>query len=154
MNIRTIGIFLFSIGASLAAGFWGSTATVESITGWYASLNQPSWTPPNWVFMPVWTLLYILMGTSVALVWKQKGSLKPVLFFFAHLVVNTAWSLVFFGQHQVGLALIIISLLWIMIASMMLWFWKYSRASTYLLAPYLVWVTYATTLNIGIMVLN
>ncbi len=156
MNIRTLGIFILCIGASLLAGFYGSIATVPNITTWYANLVRPSWTPPNWVFMPVWTLLYVLMGTSVALVWKsaRKGVVWPVAFFFVHLLVNAYWSIAFFGQHQVELAVGIIAVMWIMIAVMMVWFWKYSRLATYLLVPYLVWVTYATTLNIGVMVLN
>lgn len=156
MNLRTLGMFILCIGASLFAGFYGSTATVPNITTWYANLVRPSWTPPNWVFMPVWTLLYVLMGTSVALVWKsaRKGILWPVAFFFVHLLVNAYWSIAFFGQHQVALAVGIIGVMWTMIAIMMLWFWRYSRLATYLLVPYLVWVTYATTLNIGIMVLN
>jgi tryptophan-rich sensory protein len=155
-TLRTVGIFLICIAASLLAGFWGSTGTVGSIAGWYSIINKPFWTPPNWVFMPVWTLLYILMGTSVALVWKsaRKGILWPVAFFFVHLLVNAYWSMAFFGQHQVELAVGIISVMWVMIAVMMVWFWKYSRLATYLLVPYLVWVTYATTLNIGVMVLN
>lgn len=156
MNIRTLGIFVLCIGVSLFAGFYGSTATVPNITTWYATLVRPSWTPPNWVFMPVWTLLYVLMGTSAALVWRtgKSGALRPVVFFFLHLLVNIYWSIAFFGQHQVALAVGIICVMWAMIAVMMLWFWKYSRLATYLLVPYLVWVTYAATLNIGIMVLN
>ncbi len=156
MNLRTIGIFCITIGASLLAGYWGSASTMPNITGWYANLIRPSWTPPNWVFFPVWTTLYILMGTAAALVWKsaQKGSGKAVLFFFAHLFVNTAWSIVFFGQHNTGGALIIIAVMWVMIATMMLWFWRYSRTATYLLAPYLVWVSYASTLNAGVYFLN
>jgi len=156
MNIRTWGIFILCIGVSLFVGFYGSTATVPNITTWYATLVRPFWTPPNWIFMPVWTTLYVLMGASVALVWTSKRPkvLLPVLFFFVHLVVNTYWSIAFFGQHQVALALGIIVLMWLMIATMMLWFWRYSRLATYLLVPYLVWVTYATSLNIGILVLN
>lgn len=156
MNIRTVGIFLLCIGASLGAGFWGSTATVESITGWYASIVRPFWTPPNWVFMPVWTLLYVLMGTSAALVWRtgKSGVLRPVVFFFLHLAVNAYWSIVFFGQHDPRTAFVVIIALWLMIAGMMFWFWKYSRNATYLLVPYLVWVSYASSLNLGIILLN
>lgn len=156
MNIRTTGIFLVCIGASLLAGFWGSTATVPSIAGWYATLNRPFWTPPNWVFMPVWTLLYILMGTSVALVWNagKRKALLPVLFFFVHLAVNAYWSIAFFGNHDPRTALAVIVVMWFMIVVMMVWFWRYSRTATYLLTPYLLWVGYASSLNLGILVLN
>ncbi len=155
-TLRTVGIFLICIAASLLAGFWGSTGTVGSIAGWYSIINKPFWTPPNWVFMPVWTLLFILMGTAAALVWKsgKKDAWKPVLFFFAHLVVNTYWSIVFFTNQDPVTALYVIAVLWLMIVGMMVWFWRYSRVATYLLVPYILWVSYATTLNIGIVLLN
>lgn len=144
------------IGASLLAGFWGSTATIESITGWYATINRPFWTPPNWVFGPVWTLLYILMGISVAFVWNsgKPKVLLPVLFFAVHLAVNVYWSIAFFANQNPQMALAVIAVLWIMIVVMMVWFWRYSRTATYLLVPYLLWVSYASTLNLGVVLLN
>lgn len=156
MNLRTVGIFCITIGASLAIGFWGSQSTIASITGWYASIVRPSWTPPNYVFGPVWTLLYVLMGISAGLVWRtgKKGVWMPLALFFVHLFVNVAWSLVFFGDHNPGGALIIIAVLWAMIVGMMLWFWRFKRLATYLLVPYLVWVSYASTLNAGVYFLN
>lgn len=156
MTIRTIGLFALCIGASLLAGFLGSVPTVDSINGWYSTLVKPGWNPPNWVFMPVWTLLYILMGTAAALVWTsgKPGAWRPVVFFFAHLFINAYWSIAFFGQQDPKLALAVIAVMWVMIAFMMLWFWRYSKTATYLLAPYLVWVTYASTLNLGIVLLN
>lgn len=156
MNVRTLGIFLLCIGASLGAGFWGSTATILSITGWYAGLVRPVWTPPNWLFMPVWTLLYLLMGSATALVWNsaKPGAWRPVAFFFVHLLVNAYWSIVFFGQHDPKTAFALIVVMWLMIAGMMFWFWKYSRLATYLLVPYLIWVSYASSLNLGIIMLN
>ncbi len=106
--------------------------------------------------MPVWTLLFILMGTAAALVWKtgKKGVWMPVLFFFAHLAVNTYWSIAFFSNQDAVTALYVIALLWLMIVGMMVWFWRYSRLASYLLVPYLVWVSYASTLNVGIVLLN
>lgn len=156
MNIRTLGIFVLCIGASLAAGFLGSIPTVDSINGWYSTLVKPGWNPPSWVFGPVWTLLYILMGIAAALVWKsgKAGSWRPVLFFFAHLFINALWSISFFGLQNPGLALIVIGGLWIMIASLLFWFWRYSRTATYLLVPYLAWVSYASSLNLAIFLLN
>lgn len=157
MNIRTIGIFVLCIGASLLAGFYGSLSTVQNITGWYATIVRPFWTPPNWVFMPVWTLLYVLMGSAVALVWtSKKGGKKllPVGFFFAHLVLNASWSVVFFGNHDPKPAFIIIVAMWLAIVTMMIWYWRFSRLATYLLVPYILWVSYASTLNLGVVLLN
>jgi tryptophan-rich sensory protein len=106
--------------------------------------------------MPVWTLLYILMGVAAALVWKtgKKGILAPVGFFFAHLLVNAYWSIAFFGNNDPRTAFVVIVAMWLMIVVMIKWFRAYSKPASYLLVPYLVWVTYATTLNIGVMVLN
>ncbi len=156
MNTRTLGIFALCTGASLLAGFYGSTATVPNITTWYATLVRPVWTPPNWLFMPVWSILYVLMGSAVALVWtsKRKKKLLPVAFFFAHLVLNVSWSIVFFGNHDPRTALFVIGALWLSILVMMIWYWRYSRLATYLLVPYIVWVSYASTLNLGIVILN
>ncbi len=156
MNFRTIGIFLLCIGISLLVGFWGSASTIPSITGWYATLTKPFWTPPNWVFMPVWTLLYIFMGSAVALVWtsSRKGKVLPIIFFLAHLAVNLYWSIAFFANHDLIVALATIITLLLMIVGMMIWYWRYSRVATYLLLPYLLWVSYATSLNLGILLLN
>lgn len=149
--------YIVCIGATFLAAAIGSIGTIDAIPTWYASLNQPSWTPPNWLFGPVWTLLYILMGISASLVWnsaRTEGKRNALALFFIHLVVNTAWSLVFFSLKNVPAALAVIALLWIMIVAMMFVFWKFDRRATYLLIPYLLWVTYATSLNIGILLLN
>ncbi len=156
MNYRAWGPFALCIVLALAAGGIGSIYTLPSITTWYASLVQPSWTPPNWVFGPVWTTLYVLMGISAGLVWKSSkpGKKFALGIFFAHLIVNTAWSVVFFGLHDALAALMIIKSLWVLIVILMILFWKYSRTAAYLLIPYLLWVTYATSLNLGIILLN
>ena len=148
--------YVLCIGASLGVGALSALFTTESIPTWYAALVHPFWTPPNWVFAPVWTLLYILMGVAAALVWRSQKKRRDdaLLFFFAHLLVNRAWSIVFFGLQDPTSALIIIKLLWLLIVVLMLVFWKFSRTATYLLIPYLVWVTYASTLNLGIVFLN
>lgn len=154
--MQTLIPFTIAILASLAAGGIGSLATTRNIPTWYAGLVRPSWTPPNWVFGPVWTTLYILMGSAAALVWNSGAGYAslPMLFFAANLIVNTAWSLVFFGMRQKSLGLAVIVLLWLIIIAMMAAFWPYSHLATYLLAPYLLWVTYASTLNLGIVILN
>lgn len=141
---------------SLAAGFFGSFFTMDQITTWYATLTKPSWTPPNWVFGPVWTTLYVLMGVAAYLVSRSKklGKTLVLWLFFAHLIVNALWSIVFFGLHELELALGIIVLLWALIVLLMRLYWRYSRVATYLMIPYLLWVSYATTLNLGIIFLN
>lgn len=142
--------------ASLAAGFFGSFFTMDQIDTWYASLNRPSWTPPNWVFGPVWTTLYVLMGTAAYLVSRSKklGKTLVLWLFFAHLIVNALWSIVFFGLHELELAFGIIVLLWALIALLMRLYWRHSRLATYLMVPYLLWVSYASSLNLGIIFLN
>lgn len=148
--------FAVCILASFAAGLIGSIATIPNVDTWYLTLVQPAWTPPNWVFGPVWNVLYVLMGISAALVWKSERTGKRwvlVLFFF-HLLVNTAWSLVFFGLHDTSSSLLIIKALWLLIIALMIAFWRYSHVATYLLVPYLLWVSYAASLNLGIMLLN
>jgi len=141
---------------SLAAGFFGSFFTMDQIGTWYATLTKPSWTPPNWVFGPVWTTLYILMGVAAFLVSRSKklGKTLVLWLFFAHLIVNTLWSIVFFGLHELELALAIIVLLLALIVLLMRLYWRYARVATYLMIPYLLWVSYATTLNLGIIFLN
>lgn len=157
MKLSTILIYVFCIAASLLAGIVGSLFTIEQIPTWYAGLVKPSWTPPEWVFGPVWNVLYVLMGTSAAIVWTRgrgAGRYLALWFFFAHLFVNTLWSIVFFGMQEVGAALVIIGILWVCIVSMIFWFKKYSVLAAWLLVPYLLWVTYASSLNAGILFLN
>lgn len=156
MRLGTFLSLVFFVGISLAAGFIGSFSTMDSINGWYATLVRPSWTPPNWVFGPVWTTLYVLMGIAAFLVSRSKklGKSVAIWFFLGHLLVNTFWSIAFFGMHELLLSAIVIVILIALIVALMRLFWRYSHAATYLLVPYLLWVTYATTLNIGFLVLN
>jgi tryptophan-rich sensory protein len=156
MKINSRIPFAICIAASLAAGFIGLFATMSQITTWYATLVHPWWTPPNWVFGPVWTVLYVLMGVSAALVWQtgKKGRWLALSLFFFHLLVNAAWSLVFFGLEDPVSALLIIKSLWLLIVVLMVVFWRFSRTAVYVLIPYLLWVTYATSLNLGIILLN
>jgi len=148
--------FVFFIGLSLLTGAIGALFTIEQIPTWYQSLQKPSWTPPNEVFGPVWNILYVLMGSAAALAWVKGGFTKVISIwvFVAHLVVNALWSIVFFALHEVLLALYIILVLWVMIVVLMFLFSRHSRLAAWLLFPYLVWVTYAITLNAGILFLN
>ena len=156
MRIRSPWTLALCIGASLLAGGVGSLFMGDSIATWYTTLTKPSWTPPNYVFGPVWTTLYVLMGTAAYLVIRTKklGSKLVGWFFFAHLLVNAFWSIAFFTMHEVLLAAFVIVLLWVLIVMLIIAFYRYSRAASYLMVPYLLWVTYATTLNIGFLFLN
>lgn len=147
---------IFFILVSLSAGALGSLSMGGSIEGWYATLTRPFWTPPNWVFAPVWTALYVLMGCVAYLVSQSntRGKIFALWLFLAHLLVNAFWSIAFFGMHEILLATVVIVFLWLLILLLMRLFWKHSHTATYLLVPYLLWVTYASTLNVGLLLLN
>lgn len=147
-----------SVIIAQVAGGIGSIFTLPSIPTWYATLAKPALTPPGWVFGPVWTTLYILMGIAAFLVWrevrdKDRGGAALVLY-GGQLVLNVLWSVAFFGFHRTGLSLGIIALLWIGIAGCVWTFSKVSRPAAWLMAPYLAWVTFAAYLNLGIFLLN
>jgi tryptophan-rich sensory protein len=154
MNIHWIRL-LASLFICNAAGFIGAAFTSTGVDSWYASLVKPALNPPNWIFGPVWTFLYICMGIALYIVWN-KGYMKGfVLFAFAgQLLLNTAWSLVFFGLEDVVLAFVTIVVLWIFILLTIVYFSTISKAATWLLVPYLAWVTFAAYLNYEIMFLN
>ena len=145
-----------SLLLSLSAGFFGSFFTTPNIASWYAFLNKPFFSPPNWLFGPVWTLLFILMGISFYLVWRknERGSGWALLFFIFHLAINILWSAVFFGSRNPGGAVIVIGVLWLMIISLMFWFWRFNKIASWLLLPYLLWVSFASILNIAVWQLN
>lgn len=148
---------LISVGASLLAGAIGNLATNPNIPNWYAHLDKPSFNPPNWVFGPVWTLLYILMGIGLYLVWTSPGSKAkpaPYVWFGFQLMLNVLWSVVFFGWHMTGLAVVVILALLASIAITARLFWPVSRTAAYLLVPYMGWVLFAAVLNISIARLN
>ena len=126
-------------------------------TNWYELLIKPVFTPPAWVFAPAWIFLYILIGVSFVIFLKSgiKQSRKlPLIFFFAQLALNLIWSPVFFGAKNIGLALIIVVLLWITLAFTIWEFNKHTVLAAYLLIPYFLWVTFAAYLNAGIYFLN
>ena len=138
----------------LGAGALGSLVTLPAIPGWYAALDKPAWTPPNWLFGPVWTALYVMMAVSAWLVWRRAGVGPALGAFFVQLAFNAAWSPLFFGMHLIGLALIDIVLLWLALAAALALAWRVHRAAGALLVPYLVWVSYATALNFAIWRMN
>ena len=149
---------IFSVFICLIAGFIGSFFTSPAITTWYATLQKPSFAPPNGVFFPVWTSLFIMMGISLFLVW-QKGwddkKVKIAIYIFAvQLVMNILWSVAFFGFRSPLLGLMEIIILWIMILATILSFMKVSRTAAYLLIPYILWVSFAAFVNFSIWRLN
>ena len=140
------------------AGVIGSIATFPSIPTWYATLNKPAFNPPNWIFGPVWTTLFTLMGIAAYLIWQigyQNPKVKQALKIFAlQLVLNSFWSILFFGLHNPLAAFIEIIVLWIAILTTIILFHRLSKAAGWLLVPYLLWVSFAALLNLTIVVLN
>ena len=149
--------FLISLLLPLSLGAIAGMFTSQSVPEWYATLNRPSFNPPNWIFGPVWTSLYILMGISFFLIWKQEASKvrnRAILIFLLQLMLNFAWSFIFFFFNLIGLALVEIILLWISIVMMLVVFYKIKPVASYINIPYLLWVTFATVLNASYYVLN
>ncbi|MFA6422641.1 MAG: TspO/MBR family protein [Candidatus Buchananbacteria bacterium] len=150
--------FIVSIAIPLLVGFVGSLVTIPSIDSWYQLLNKPSFNPPNWIFSPVWTALFILMGISLFIIWINKNNSKAkrifVGLFIIQLILNFLWSFIFFGWHSPFWALMEIILLLISIIALIISAGKISKASAWLLVPYLLWVGFATFLTFNIWMLN
>ena len=150
--------YVLSIGVCLAAGGLGTIFTISSIPTWYAHLIKPAFSPPNWLFGPVWTVLYILMGISLALVWvkgvKTERAREALMLFGVQLFLNAIWSPIFFGAKDLTLALIVIILMWFFILKTILAFGKVNKTASYLLYPYIAWVSFASILNFSVWILN
>ena len=145
------GFLIICLGVGGVAGY----ATLPEIAGWHSTLNKPNFNPPNWIFGPIWTLLYILMAISAWLMWQRGGLMQPALGFFAvQLIFNFAWSFIFFRAHLIGWALVDICLLWLAIVATIFSFVQVSAIAAWLLIPYLAWVSFATLLNASIWRLN
>ena len=142
----------------LFAGFIGSIFTTPNIPTWYASLIKPVFNPPNWIFGPVWTILYILMGIAAFLIWQngiKKKKVKVAIYIFAaQLFLNMLWSILFFGLQNPLLAFIEIIILWALILLTIIKFSEISKKAAYLLIPYILWVSFAVILNLFIYLLN
>jgi benzodiazapine receptor len=154
---RAAGI-LVSVVVCELAGVIGSLFTTPSIPGWYAGLTKPPFNPPNWIFGPVWTVLYALMGLAAYLVF-EKGFKRPEVkkglsVFAAQLLLNVLWSIVFFGAHVIFGAVAVIVLLWALILATILLFRRISSVAACLLVPYILWVSFAAVLNVSLYVLN
>jgi benzodiazapine receptor len=135
----------------------GGFATTSSVGGWYAEINKPSWNPPDWIFGPVWSALYLMMAIAAWLVWKSSTleSTRVALGWFVfHLLLNVFWSVLFFGLQQPGWAFVEIIALWISIMVAIVLFYRHSKIAAGLLVPYLCWVTFASVLNYTIWSIN
>ena len=147
-----------SVGFCYVVAFFGSLVTLPSIATWYAGLNKPSFNPPNFIFGPVWTILYTLMGVALYLIWDKKKNNKSVdtaiKMFLLQLSLNFLWSLIFFGLHLPFAALLTIIALWLSIVYTILLFRKISNKAYLLLLPYIAWVSFALILNFFIVILN
>ncbi len=155
--MKNIGKLVVSLALPFAAGAIGSYFTIPAIASWYQTLNKPSFSPPNFLFGPVWTVLYVLMGVSFYLAWissRVKNKKAGIKLFLIQLFLNASWSIVFFGLKNPVLAFINIIALWIAIFLTIRAFSIISKTAGYLLYPYIVWVSFATALNLAIVLLN
>lgn len=149
--------FILSLLLPLLIGGISGALTAGAVNGWYTTLVQPTFNPPNWVFGPVWTLLYVLMGVSHYRIWIKANTpdrTSALRIFWFQLVLNFFWSLIFFGAQQITLALVEIIVLWCCIAVMIRRFYALDRISAWINAPYLAWVGFATALNAAYAWLN
>lgn len=147
--MRNLFKIIIAIVACELVGVLGSLFTTPAIGSWYAFLEKPSFSPPNWLFGPAWTLLYALMGVAIALVWPRLSKL-----FVLQLLVNGVWSFLFFGLHNPLLGLADIAVLWVLILVLLAKFYRLNKTSFWLFVPYFLWVSFATALNFFVWRLN
>lgn len=146
--------FLIIFSITLIAPTIGSYATGTFKEPWYSGIVQPSFNPPSWVFPPVWSTLYVLMSLAAWRVWMSSFKTKVIKLYFIHLFFNSIWSIIFFGFHQIGLALINLIIILIFIVLLMREYFNIDRLSFYLMVPYIFWSSFALILNISIFFLN
>lgn len=151
--LKNVYKLIISIVVCQIAGFIGSIFTSKSIQTWYAGLAKPALNPPDWIFAPIWTTLFLLMGISLYLVWVQQSK-TAIIIFFIQLILNVVWSILFFGLKNPLLAFIEIIILWISILITIIYFYHVSKTSSYLLIPYILWVSFAAYLNFMLYFLN
>lgn len=152
MNWKYLILFIL---ISQLAGIIGTAFTMDAIPAWYMNLEKPWFTPPNWLFGPVWITLYTLMGISLYLIWEKKPkTTRPYQIFGVQLILNAIWSIIFFGLRNPTAALTDIIALWISILATIMIFYKHSKKAAIIMIPYLVWVSIATALNLYIIILN
>jgi len=158
MKLKSFFKLVLCIIVCELAGAIGAIFSVSAIPNWYAALNKPALNPPSWVFGPVWTTLYALMGIAVFLIWK-KGFDRPdvkkaIKVFGLQVVLNALWSIVFFGLHSPGWAFVNIAAMWLAVIWTMELFRRISKPAMWLLAPYILWISFAAYLNFSIWILN
>jgi len=161
MNIKKLTKAFFFIVLCQAAGFIGTFFTAGGLDPWYNTIIKPTFNPPGWIFGPVWVTLYALMGIALYIIWQKRHSLLKKKsarhasnLFLVNLGLNAIWSPIFFGAHNIELALITIILIWFTLAFSIKLYAQLSRPAAWLLMPYLFWTTFATILNISIFALN
>ncbi|MEO0065535.1 MAG: hypothetical protein RI983_861 [Bacteroidota bacterium] len=157
MNLSSIQKLFISLVATIGIGSLGGIFTIAEIPTWYAGLNKPSFNPPNWLFGPVWTSLYTMMGIAFYLIWKQPATdsrKKAIQLFIIQFVFNFFWSIIFFSLHAIAAALIEIIVMWVFILLTILQFSKLSKTAAWLMVPYIAWVSFATLLTASIWKLN
>lgn len=150
-------VLVLLITVNFVVGALGGLSTASGVDGWYADAEKVPWTPPNGVFAPAWSVLYVLMGIAAWLVWRRGGwapARRALTLYIVQLALNAAWTPIFFSGRLVWVALGVIVALEVVLIATAVAFWKHSRVASWLLGPYITWVAFATTLNLGIAVLN
>jgi translocator protein len=151
---KFLSFLLFAL-VTYSASVIGGFVTVGFKEPWYSLINKPSFNPPNWIFAPVWTTLYLMMTIAIWLFWHSKiRDMNTIYIYFIHIVFNTTWSIVFFGLHQIFYALLVLLILISLISVLMMRFKRVNIISYYLMIPYLLWCCYALILNINLFLLN
>lgn len=152
---RDIAVLIVFLAVCLGAGVMGSSMNGAALAEWYPTLVKPWFTPPDWLFAPVWTLLYVLMGIAAFVVWRQDAERKTALaVFFLQLMLNALWTPVFFGLRSVAGGMVVMVLLLLAVAVTTVLFFRRSRLAAILLFPYLAWTAFAAFLNLSLLVLN
>lgn len=150
--------FIINIAITLSIGALGGLATAQSVKTWYPTLNKPSFNPPNWLFGPVWTSLYILIGVAAYLVWIKRDQIthfpRTVAVYFIQLILNLGWSFIFFYLHEIGFALAEILMLLAAIIINAVMFYKIDKWAGLIVIPYIIWVSFASFLTYNIFILN
>ena len=151
---KFISFVLFFI-ITYSASFIGGMATISFKEPWYSELIKSNYNPPDWVFAPVWTTLYLMMTLAIWFYWHSKNrEMNTIFIYFIHIIFNTTWSIIFFGLHQILFALVVLLILIILIIILILKFKRVNKASSFLMIPYLLWSFYALFLNLNLFILN
>ena len=147
--------FVLFLIITYSASFIGGLVTISFKEPWYSELVKSNYNPPDWVFAPIWTTLYLMMTLAIWFFWHSKNrDIKTIYIYFIHIVFNTTWSIIFFGLHQILLALVVLMILIFLIIILIIRFKRVNSISYYLMIPYLLWCCYALFLNINLLILN